>query len=71
MDLFTHNLTGRFAVYKKTSAVVMIRTGFWFRGSMNYDVLVPEMSEKGKINFCHATYSASEIDLLDIWLNDI
>lgn len=68
VDLFTQNSAGRFCIHKKTGTVMLIKKAEWFRGQLDYDVIVRDKDEKGKINYCSATYSENEIELLDLWI---
>jgi hypothetical protein len=68
MDLFTQISVGRFCLHKKTQTVMLIKKSEWFRGELDYNVLVPGKDEKGKVNYCSATYTENEIELLDLWI---
>lgn len=71
MDLFTQNQKGRFCVHLATDTVCIVKDAHWFKDSLSYSVLVPQKDEKGKPIFCDATYSEKEIQLLDVWIEQI
>lgn len=70
-DLFTQNMEGRFCIHKATSTILIIKKADWYKGNLTYDCLVPEIDEKEKINFCAATYSENEIELVGIQIEKI
>ena len=67
-DLFTENQKGRIAVHLATDSLVIILFADWYKGGLNYKVLVPMKDEKDKTIFCNATYSEYELELLDKWV---
>lgn len=71
MDLFTQDQKGRCCVHLKTETVCIVKKAMWYKGELNYKVLVPQKDEKGKPIFCDATYSEKEIQLLDAWIEQI
>ncbi len=68
MDLFTDNQIGRCCVHIATDTVCIIKKVEWYKGQLDYSVLVPQNDNKGKTIFCDATYSQTEIVLLEIWV---
>jgi len=72
MDLFTQNNLGRLAVHLETESVVVVKNTYWYKGILKYKVLVPmeDDHKKGKEVYCDATYSESEIQLLDCWIKN-
>lgn len=70
-DLFTENLEGRFCIHRSTKTLILVKKAHWFKGILNYDCLIPEEDEKGKISYCAATYSESEIELIGIQIEQI
>ena len=67
-DLFTDNQKGRIAVHLATDSLVIILFADWYKGCLNYKVLVPMKDEKDKTIFCNATYSGKELELTDSWV---
>lgn len=71
MDLFTINESGRFCVHKATGTLMIIKKAKWFKQQVDYCCLVPQEDVKGIRIFCDATYSADEIELLDMWIEEV
>lgn len=67
-DLSTENQKGRIAVHLATDSLVIILFADWYKGCLNYKVLVPMKDEKDKPIFCNATYSEKELELTDSWV---
>ena len=53
---------------KPGDSLVIILFADWYKGGLNYKVLVPMKDEKDKTIFCNATYSEYELELLDKWV---
>lgn len=61
MDLFS-SFIGTIATHIATETPVIIKSISWYKNQMDFDVLVPMMNEKGKVELCHATYSQNELE---------
>ena len=64
-DLFTSDRLGELCVHIATETLCIIRDAVWFKGELHYSVLVPMRNEKGEMIFCGATYSESEIEIIN------
>lgn len=60
MNLFTQ-LIGKLAIHLETESPVIIKSFDWYNGELNFDCLVPQLDEKGKVIFCNATYTEKEL----------
>ena len=60
MNLFTQ-LIGSCAIHVKTETPVIIKSCDWYNGELNFDCLVPQLDDKGKVIFCNATYTEKEL----------
>ena len=70
-DLFTSNQIGRFCIHLATNTLCIVRNVGWYKGGLDYGLLVPRKDEKGNVEFCDAVYSQQEIELLNIWIEPI
>lgn len=70
MDLFTDNQLARYCIHLATGTMCIIIKAEWYKGQLDYSVLIPQKNEKDQTIFCNATYSQNEIDLLDLWIED-
>lgn len=62
MDLFS-SLVGRPCLHIATETICLIKNTSWYKGRMDFHVLVPMKDDKGKIEFCDAVYSERELKL--------
>lgn len=62
LNLFSQ-LVGAIAIHKATQSPVIIKSYDWYNNQMDFEVLVPMIDEKGKIEFCNAVYSQNELVL--------
>ena len=63
IDLFTC-VNGRPCIHLATETIIIIKSANWYNGNLNYNCLIPEINEKGKLEFCSASYSETEIILI-------
>ena len=64
-DLFTLNRLGELCVHIATDTLCIIRDATWIRGELHYSVFIPMRNEKRGMIFCEATYSESEIEIMN------
>ncbi len=50
-DIFTHNVKGRICLHLETNTPCIVLKSQWFRGGLDYDVLVPQKDDKGNMIF--------------------
>ncbi len=62
-DLFT-SAVGGLAVHKATNTLCIITNVEWFKSGYDYTLAVPQKDSKGKVTFCHATYTQNEIEII-------
>ncbi len=62
-DLFTQSV-GRFAIHKASKTICIITKVAWFKNGYDYTLAIPQKDNKGKVEFCHATYKETEIKII-------
>jgi hypothetical protein len=61
MNLFNEYI-GKPVRLKATQTAVWVKSFSWHNNQLDFDCIVPQIDEKGKITWCNATYSQNEIE---------